>query len=75
MEGKINGFDDAKFESSWQNILKESRKNKVLTDDFFKTVIERIKQGLTTFDYELNSIPDIYREKFIKLYKKDTNNK
>lgn len=38
--------------------------------DFLNLLINRINNGLSNFENELNSIPKKYRKQFIELYKK-----
>ena len=69
MAEQKNAFDDTKYEEEWGNVLKISRENKKLTDDFSLKLIERINNGITTFEHELNSLPEKYRTHFEELYK------
>ncbi len=71
-ETKINGFDDTNVEKKWEDIMKRNRKNKKIDDNFLLTIINRIKMNLTSYEHELNSLPEAYKNRFIELYEKST---
>lgn len=67
-EVKIDGFDDRNAEKQMEEILKKNRENRKLNINFLNLLVNRINKGLTSFEKELNSIPEKYREQFIELY-------
>lgn len=69
-EIKIEGFDDRNIKKQMEIILKKSREKRKLNTDFLNLLINRINNGLSNFENELNSIPKKYRKQFIELYKK-----
>lgn len=73
-EIKIDGFDDRNIESQMEEVLKKSREKRKLNIDFLNLLINRINNGLSNFENELNSIPKKYRKQFIELYKKGKKN-
>lgn len=71
MEGvrEINmGFDDSNYDEQFRQMILRGRESKNITDEFLKILIERIINGLTTYENEINSLPVKYREKFKKMY-------
>lgn len=73
-EIKIEGFDDRNIKKQMEIILKKSREKRKLNTDFLNLLINRINNGLSSFENELNSIPKEYRKQFIELYKKSKKN-
>jgi len=73
-EIKIEGFDDRNIKMQMEIILKKSREKRKLNTDFLNLLINRINNGLSSFENELNSIPKEYRKQFIELYKKSKKN-
>ena len=69
-EIKIEGFDDRNIKMQMEIILKKSREKRKLNNDFLNLLINRINNGLSNFENELNSIPKKYRKQFIELYEK-----
>lgn len=69
-EIKIEGFDDRNIKKQMEIILKKSREKRKLNTDFLNLLINRINNGLSNFENELNSIPKEYRKQFIELYEK-----
>lgn len=69
-EIKIEGFDDRNIKIQMEIILKKSREKRKLNTDFLNLLINRINNGLSNFENELNSIPKKYRKQFIELYEK-----
>lgn len=69
-EIKIEGFDDRNIKMQMEIILKKSREKRKLNTDFLNLLINRINNGLSNFENELNSIPKEYRKQFIELYEK-----
>lgn len=69
-EMKIVGFDDRNIKKQMEIILKKSREKRKLNTDFLNLLVNRINNGLSSFENELNSIPKEYRKQFIELYKK-----
>lgn len=69
-EIKIEGFDDRNIKMQMEIILKKSREKRKLNTDFLNLLINRINNGLSNFENELNSIPKKYRKQFIELYEK-----
>lgn len=69
-EIKIEGFDDRNIKKQMEIILKKSREKRKLNTDFLNLLINRINNGLSNFENELNSIPKKYRKQFIELYEK-----
>lgn len=69
-EIKIEGFDDRNIKMQMEIILKKSREKRKLNTDFLNLLVNRINNGLSSFENELNSIPKEYRKQFIELYKK-----
>lgn len=73
-EIKIEGFDDRNIKKQMEIILKKSREKRKLNTDFLNLLVNRINNGLSSFENELNSIPKEYRKQFIELYKKSKKN-
>ena len=69
-EIKIEGFDDRNIKMQMEIILKKSREKRNLNTDFLNLLVNRIHNGLSSFENELNSIPKEYRKQFIDLYEK-----
>ena len=69
-EIKIEGFDDRNIKMQMEIILKKSREKRKLNTDFLNLLVNRINNGLSSFENELNSIPKEYRKQFIDLYEK-----
>lgn len=69
-EIKIEGFDDRNIKKQMEIILKKSREKRKLNTDFLNLLVNRINNGLSSFENELNSIPKKYRKQFIELYEK-----
>lgn len=69
-EIKIEGFDDRNIKKHMEIILKKSREKRKLNTDFLNLLVNRINNGLSSFENELNSIPKEYRKQFIELYEK-----
>ncbi len=68
-EIKIDGFDDRNIENQIERVLKKSREKRELNIDFLNLLVNRINNGLSTFEKELNSIPEKYKKQFTELYK------
>ena len=49
--------------------MKKSREKRELNIDFLNLLVNRINNGLSTFEKELNSIPEKYKKQFTELYK------
>lgn len=47
-----------------------SHQKRKLNTDFLNLLVNRINNGLSSFENELNSIPKEYRKQFIELYEK-----
>ena len=73
-EIKIDGFDDRNIENQMEKVLKKSREKRKLSIDFLNLLINRINNGLSSFENELNSIPKKYKKQFIELYEKSKKN-
>lgn len=69
-EIKIEGFDDRNIKKQMEIILKKSREKRKLNTDFLNLLVNRINNGLSSFENKLNSIPKKYRKQFIELYEK-----
>lgn len=69
-EIKIEGFDDRNIEKQMEIVLKKSREKRKLNTDFLNLLVNRINNGLSSFENELNSIPKEYRKQLIELYEK-----
>ena len=69
-EIKIEGFDDRNIKMQMEIILKKSREKRKINTDFLNLLVNRINNGLSNFENELNSIPKKYRKQFIELYEK-----
>lgn len=68
-EKEINmGFDDSNYDEQFRKMILRGRENKNIIDEFLKILIERIINGLTTYENEINSLPIKYRKKFKNMY-------
>lgn len=67
-EIKIEGFDDRNIEKQMEKCLEKSREKRELNINFLNLLVSRINNGLSSFEKELNSIPEKYRKQFIELY-------
>lgn len=68
MNKKCAGFDDKNIEKQMEKCLKRSREKRKLNINFLNLLVNKINNGLSSFEKELNSIPKKYRKQFIELY-------
>ena len=73
-EMKIEGFDDRNIEKQMERVIKKSREKRELNIDFLNLLVNRINNGLSNFEKELNSIPEKYKKQFTELYENSKNN-
>lgn len=73
-EIKIEGFDDRNIERQMEKVLEKSREKRELNIDFLSLLVNRINNGLSSFEKELNSIPEKYRKQFTELYENNKKN-
>ena len=84
-EIKIEGFDDRNIEKQMEKCLKtvrwtelswikRSREKRELDINFFNLLVNRINNGLSNLEAELNSIPKKYRKQFMELYENSKKN-
>ena len=73
-EIKIEGFDDRNIEKQMEKCLKISREKRELDINFFNLLVNRINNGLSNLETELNSIPKKYRKQFMELYENSKKN-
>ena len=53
------------WKKEWERVLRETRESKKLDDEFLKIIVKRIREGLTTYQQELNSLPEKYKKNLI----------
>ena len=73
-ETKIEGFDDRNIEKQLEKGLKKSREKRELNINFLNLLVNRINNGLSNFEKELNCIPEKNRKQFIELYENNKKN-